>query len=168
MQAGRLTTIALLAAVGTALFVAESYVPMPMPFLKIGLANASSVVALLLLGPSAMMTVTGIRIVAGSILVGSLFGPGFILSCSAGLVSALVMSAVKKLTGNLFSVIGISLIGSFVHVITQILVVFLLYVKSPSILYLLPLLFFTAIAGGLVVGWVAGRMVGLMNTLRLH
>lgn len=168
MHARQLTTIALLSAVGTALFVAESFIPMPFPFLKIGLANVSSVVALVLLGPRPMLIVVMIRIVAGSLLVGTLFSPGFTLAFSAGLASATAMVLTKKLTGKLFSVVGISLIGSVTHVVTQLLVVLALYVKNSAVLYILPLLLLSAIIGGLIVGWVSARMLVLLRNIRIE
>lgn len=168
MSARQLTTIAFLSAAGTALFVAESFIPMPFPFLKIGLANVSSVIALMLLGPGPMMIVVMIRIVAGSLLVGSLFSPGFTLAFSAGVVSAAAMALTKKITGKLFSVVGISLVGSATHVITQLTIVLLLYVRNTAVLYILPLLLLSAIVGGLIVGWVSLRVLAVVQTIRVE
>lgn len=68
------TTVALLTAVGIALFVIESFVPTPLPFLKIGFANISSVVAIMSLGVPQMFIVVMLRVVIGSLLVGMLRG----------------------------------------------------------------------------------------------
>ncbi len=156
----RITTVALLAAVGISLFVIESFIPMPFPFLKIGLANVSTLLGLFILGYREMFIVVIVRVVAGSILVGSLFSPGFILAISAGMSSAVIMALAKKTTGNVFGVIGISLLGSFAHVLTQLGVVFFLYVQNQTIFLLLPVLIFSSLGGGLVVGWIALRLLG--------
>jgi heptaprenyl diphosphate synthase len=151
----QVTRLSFLAAVGTALFVVESFIPTPFPFLKIGLANVSGLVALMVAGPASMFIVVVIRIVAGSLLVGSYLGPGFLLACAGGISSALAMALTKKFAGNLFSVIGISLIGSTVHVLAQYAVVVNVYVQSSSLQYVLPLLLVSALVGGLIVGWVS-------------
>ena len=162
----RITILALFAAVGTALFVIESFIPTPFPFLKIGLANVSSLLALMMFGAPEMLLVVAIRVVAGSMLVGSLFSPAFILAFAGGTVSALAMAMVKALTGNLFSVVGISVIGSVTHVLVQLVVVFLLYVQNPGVILLLPLLLVSALFGGLVVGWISSRLIRMMDKIQ--
>ncbi|MER3523473.1 MAG: heptaprenyl diphosphate synthase [Ignavibacteria bacterium] len=155
----RLTLIAVLAAVGIALFVIESHIPMPLPFLKIGLANISSVVALVLIGTTSMMSVVLLRVVVGALLIGTFMSPAFLLALSAGVVSALVMGLVRKLTRNLFSVVGISLVGAFTHSIVQLFVVRYVYVQTTVVLHLLPFLLAGALVGGLIVGAVSLRLV---------
>lgn len=163
----RLTIIALLAAVGIALFVIESYIPMPFPFLKIGLANISSVLALFLLGGQAMVTVVLIRVIAGSFLVGTFMGPAFILAISAGLCSAVVMMSIFTAARNVFSPLGISLLGSITHVIVQLLVVRYVYVESATVLHLLPLLLTTALVGGIIVGWISLKILRTLRQVRV-
>lgn len=155
----RLTAIAFLAAAGIALFVLESYIPLPLPFMKIGLANVSSVLALMMFGANAMFAVVGLRVIVGSLLVGTFMSPGFILAASAGISSALVMSLTKFGTRNLFSAFGLSLIGSFTHVLVQLLVVRYAYVQNAAVGLLLPLLLVTALVGGTVVGWLSLRLL---------
>lgn len=155
----RLTTIALLAAVGIALFVIESYIPMPLPFLKIGLANISSVVALMLLGTTSMITVVVLRVVLGSLLIGTFMSPAFVLALSAGVAAALVMGIVRKVFKNLFGVIGISLWGALSHAVVQLLVVRFVYVHHAAVFHLLPLLLAGSLVGGLVVGYLSVRLI---------
>lgn len=159
----RITRIALFAAVGTSLFVVESFIPMPFPFLKIGLANVSTLLALYTLGPAAMLIVVIVRVVAGSLLLGSVFGPAFILAISAGTVSASVMALSKQLFSRALSAFGVGLIGSFAHVLTQLSAVFILYVRNESVFLLLPLLLLSALVGGAIVGWISVRLLAAMR-----
>jgi heptaprenyl diphosphate synthase len=161
----RLTALSLLAAVGIALFVMETFIPMPLPFLKIGLANISTVLALMMFGAGDMFLVVTIRVLVGSLLTGSLFGPGFLLAIGAGIASAMAMAVVKGVTRKLFSVVGLSLIGAVTHVVTQFLLVLLLYVQNASISFLLPLLLFSALLSGFVVGWISARLVGVLERI---
>jgi len=159
----RITRLSFLSAVGIALYVLESFIPTPLPFLKIGLANASSLVALMLFGPVDMLLVVLTRVVVGSFLVGSLFSPAFLLGLSGGVVAALTMSGAKLLGPKVFSVIGISLIGSVAHIVTQLLVVMYLFVENESLFVLLPLLLTSACVGGLIVGWISSEMIKVMK-----
>lgn len=163
----RLTTIAFLSAVGIALFVLESYIPMPLPFLRIGLANISSVIALILLGTTSMLTIVVLRIVVGSLFVGTFMSPAFVLALSAGVASALAMALAKLLRKNIFSALGLSLIGSMTHVVVQLLIVRFIYVQNAAVLQLLPLLLLTALIGGLIVGWISVRLLRALKQVRL-
>lgn len=163
----RLTTIAFLGAVGIALFVLESYIPMPLPFLKIGLANISSVIALILLDTTGMLAVVLLRVVVGSLFIGTFMSPAFVLAISAGVGSAIAMAVVKTLAKNLFSALGLSLIGSVTHVVIQLLIVRFVYVQHAAVLQLMPLLLLTAFIGGAVVGWMSIRLLGALKQVRL-
>jgi len=156
----RVTRLGFLASMGTALFVLESLVPLPLPFLKVGLANISTLVALIVSGPADALIVVFLRVLVGSLVTGSFLGPAFILAMSAGVVSAVVMGGVRALARRAFSAVGVSLAGSTAHVSTQIAIVGLLYVRSTAVIHLLPILLFTALAGGLVVGIVTSRLLG--------
>jgi heptaprenyl diphosphate synthase len=160
----RITRLAFLSAAGIALYVLESFIPTPLPFLKIGLANASSLAALMLYSPLDMLLVVVTRVLVGSFLVGSLFSPAFLLGLCGGIVAALAMIAAKGMGSGLFSVIGISLIGSVAHIITQLVVVMYLFVENESLLVLLPILLTTAVVGGLIVGWVSLAILKVMKS----
>lgn len=162
------TTVALLTAVGIALFVIESFVPTPLPFLKIGFANISSVVTVISVGVPEMFVVVLLRVLVGSILVGSFFSPGFLLAICGGITSATTMAIARVIWNDLFSAVGISLIGSMTHVVTQFLLVRFLYVQNSAVMTLLPLLLLSGFLGGLVVGWISSRLLGVLISIRIH
>jgi heptaprenyl diphosphate synthase len=145
---------------GTALFVLESLIPLPLPFLKVGLANISTLVTLIVSGPADALIVVFLRVLVGSLVTGSFLGPAFILAMAAGVVSAAVMGGVRTVARRAFGAVGLSLAGSTAHVSTQIALVGLLYVRSAAVIHLLPILLLTALAGGLVVGIVTSRLLG--------
>jgi len=155
----RVTRLGFLTAAGTALFVLESLVPLPLPFLKVGLANISTLLALLLGGPADALSVVFLRVLAGSLITGSFLGPAFILAMTAGLVSAAVMAIVRGAAGRLFGPVGLSLAGSTAHVSTQMALVMFLYVRNTAVAGLLPVLLLTALIGGMIVGLVTARLL---------
>jgi heptaprenyl diphosphate synthase len=139
--------------------VLESFIPLPVPFLKIGLANISTLLALIVFGTADALLVVVIRVIAGSLLTGAFLGPSFFLAICAGVGSALAMALASKLVGVLFGIRGLSVIGASVHVLVQISLVAFVYVRNGSLLYLLPLLFVTALVGGLIVGSVSAHLL---------
>jgi heptaprenyl diphosphate synthase len=155
----RVTRLGFLASVGTALFVLESLIPFPLPFLKVGLANITTLLALIVSGPADAIIVVFLRVLGGSLVTGSFFGPAFIIAMSAGVVSAAVMGGLRSISGRAFGPVGLSLAGATAHVTTQIALVALLYVRNAAVIGLLPLLLITALAGGLVVGIVTARLL---------
>jgi len=155
----RVTRLGFLTAAGTALFVLESLVPLPLPFLKVGLANISTLLALLVSGPADAISVVFLRVLAGSLLTGSFLGPAFILAMTAGLAAGAVMALLRTGAGRLFGPVGLSLAGSTAHVSTQLALVMLLYVRNAAVAHVFPLLLLTALVGGLLVGLVTARLL---------
>jgi heptaprenyl diphosphate synthase len=161
----RITTLGLLAAVGVSLFVIEALIPLPVPFLKIGLANISTLLALMLFDVPAALLVVGLRVVIGSLLTGSLFSPAFLLAIGGGLASAAAMGLARTAGRSAFSPLGLSVIGSVTHVAVQFVLVSMVFIESLALSYLFPLLLGSALAGGLVVGWFSARILRAIEPL---
>lgn len=161
----RIAALGLLTAVGVSLFVLESLVPLPVPFLKIGLANISTLLALMLFDLPAALLVAGLRVVIGSLLTGSLASPALVLAIGGGLASAVFMGLAWTVGRRAFSPIGLSVIGSVTHVGAQFVLVSALFVESLALSYLLPVLLGSALAGGLVVGWFSARILRAIEPL---
>jgi heptaprenyl diphosphate synthase len=161
----RITTLGLLAAVGVSLFVLEALIPLPVPFLKIGLANVSTILALMLFDVPSALLVVGLRVVIGSLLTGSLFSPAFVLAVGGGIASAAAMGLAHRTAGAALSPLGVSVIGSVTHVVVQFLIVSVALLQSLALSYLAPILLGSALAGGLIVGWFAGRILRALRPL---
>lgn len=145
MQSADKYRIAILASYALALHGFEALIPTPMPWLRLGLSNIMTVITLFFYGVKPALTVTMIRIVLGSLLLGTFLGPGFFLSLSGGLAGTLSMCIVMTLFPGLFGPLGISLIGAFFHNLAQLLTAYLLFVrKIEAIVVVFP---FLAVAG---------------------
>ena len=150
-----LTRTALLAAFGLVMFLFESALPRPLPWAKPGLANIATLLALYALGPSSAWTVTLIRILVGSLILGTFFSPGFWLSLAGGISASGAMILARSRAARWFSLIGVSLIGALAHVLAQIALAGILIVQRVEILYLLPLMLWPALFAGFIVGVAA-------------
>lgn len=154
MTARTVARLALLVAVATTLQIAESLIPKPLPWLRLGLANGVTLLALARLGWRAAFALTAIRVFLGALLLGTLGGPSFFLSASGGLAAAAVMTLVHRAFAPRVSLLGVSVAGSAAHVGAQLATLGALTGAGAAILALAPLLAATAVPLGLVTGAV--------------
>jgi len=163
-----LTRIGILVAVGLILFLFESAIPRPLPWLKPGLSNLVTILALYLYGLVPALSVMILRVVIGAFILGTLFNPVFIFALCGGLVSTFVMGLVYLRFRHIFSMIGISLLGAFFHNLTQILLATFLIVNSTKLLVLLPIMLLSSLFSGFLVGIFAHYLFEKISTLQLR
>ncbi|MBL8441241.1 MAG: Gx transporter family protein, partial [Betaproteobacteria bacterium] len=72
--------IARLAAAAVGLSLVDAAIPTPLPGVKPGLANIVTLLVLERYGWATAAWVTGLRVIAGSLLLGHFLAPGFFLS----------------------------------------------------------------------------------------
>ena len=151
----RVVHLAFVASVGLILFVFEGVIPRPLPWLKIGLGNVASLLALFMYGAGGAFAVTVIRVFLGSMLIGTFLSPGFLLSSGGGMASWAVMAVIHREWPKGFSVVGVSVWGALAHNLTQLTLAHLLLVRSRGIWALLPMFLLSSVATGGVTGVVA-------------
>lgn len=147
----KITWLALLAAIGTLLFMVEAVIPRPLPWLKPGLANMTTLTALYLFGLPEALIVAVMRIFIGSLFTGSFMNPAFLLSISGSLVATLIMGACIRYCPHFFSIIGISVLGATMHNVVQLIIASLLFVGHIQLFYLFPLISLSALLTGVLV-----------------
>ena len=152
MDSRQIVRVAFLAAVGLALFVFETMIPRPLPWLRVGLANIATLVALYEFGVKEAFLVTITKAVLGSLIVGGLFNPSFLFSFCGGLASTCAMAIVFLYFKATFSVIGVSVWGAFLHNMTQLAVAAVLFIHRWELFFLLPYFLFSAVATGIFTG----------------
>ncbi len=149
-----LVLLSLLVALAVVLRGLEGLIPSPLPWVRIGLANIMTLLAILLFGLKAGLALTILRVLIASLLFGTFLAPTFLISLAAGISSTLVMGAVFLAFGRVFSPIGLSVLGGFIHNLTQLCTAYLLIVKHLEIFYLFPILSVIGILSGfLMAGW---------------
>ena len=146
--------ISFLIACGSALQLAEYFIPIPVPGLRMGLANISTLIGLVLFGPPAAMEIALFQPIVASMTNGTFLSPGFFLTLSGSLGCFLFMSAVYYLfrKRNPLPVIGIAIIGMLGYSVTQILVTYFWFIRHKGVFVLSPLVIVASIAMGYVVG----------------
>ena len=140
-------------------------IPMPVPGIKLGLANLVTITGLYLVGIPGTICVTIMRVV----LVGLTFGNPYsmIYGLSGSLLSLLVMAAARKY--NWFSQVGISILGGVFHNIGQVTFAAFIVQTVGVYVYLPTLLIAGCIAGaviGIIGGIVTSRLANFTKNLR--
>ena len=127
----------------------ERFIPLqmfiPLPGIKLGLANIVTMIALYLLGEKSAYTIIVVRCILGAIFSGGV--SGLLFSLIGGLLALTVMIIGTKI--SCFSIFGVSILGAAAHNVGQITVAMLLmdsvYIGA-YLPYLLVIALFTGFA----------------------
>ena len=141
--------IASFAALAIAIHVLESSFPSPVPGVKPGLANIITLLVLFRYGWRFAAWVSLLRVVAGSLLLGTFMSPTFLLSLSGALASLLSMLILLPFTRHWVGMTGVSVLASVCHIMAQLLVAWWLFIPHSGILLLTPVLITAGIFFGL-------------------
>lgn len=162
-----LTLCAMLISLALALSYAERFIPLqmliPLPGIKLGLANIVTLTALYLLGAKSAFTILILRCFLGSLFGGGI--TGFLFSLCGGLLSMTVMTLARRMT--CFSVYGVSILGAAAHNIGQIAIAILL-MRSVYIGAYLPYLLVVALFTGFATGSACAGILKILLRLRDH
>ena len=150
----RVALSAVLCAASLLFSFLETFIPMPIPGMKIGLANLITLILLPTLGAPTAACVSLLRISLSALLFGS--PVSFIYSLAGGIVSFALTALVLRF--RLFGLAGASILGGVFHNLAQIIVAIVL-LGTAKVFVLLPWL--------LLSGTVAGLAVGLLGAYLL-
>ena len=156
--------IAWLTAVAITIHIAESALPSPLPGVKPGLANIITVAVLVQFGWRAAAWVSVLRVLAGSLLIGTFLTPTFVLSFGGSLASIAALWLGARLPGLGFSAVGYSVLAAIAHMGAQFLLAWALFIPHPGLVHLLPILMTAAVFFGLVNGIIAARLTSSLQT----
>ena len=163
----KITTISILVAICVAISIVDSLISgliIPfMPGVKLGLSN----VIILIILYQYSFDIGLVAIIIKSIIVGLLFSgiTTFIIGGTASLASFLLMYLAKRLLKDNVSTVSISLIGGLTHILTQLLIVSLIY-KLGSVVFLYGVyLILISIATSIIVGLVSIKCNNLMTKI---
>ena len=154
--------IAGLAALAVTIYVIESALPSPIPGVKPGLANVITLVVLLRWGTVAAVWVSVLRVLAGSLVIGTFMNPTFLLSVSGATGALLALVVLKAIAGRSMSAIGYGTLSALAHMAAQFAVAYWLFLPHPALLRLMPLLLsmalVTGVAGGIIANMILERL----------
>ena len=129
----------------------------PLPGIKLGLANIVSLVALYLFGLKYAYIILALRCLMGSIFAGSV--TAFMFSVTGGTLAMLVMAGAMRIP--VFSIYGVSILGAAAHNIGQIFAA-MLVMRSLYVGAYLPYLLIVAVFTGLATGAAASGVLKVL------
>lgn len=130
-------------------------VPIPIPGVKLGLANVIIVIMMYFMDAKSAFFVSLIRVLLSGLLFAGF--AGLLYSLAGAVCSFLVMALLKK-TGK-FSIIGVSLAGGVFHNVGQVTVAAAV-VENVKMMYYLPFLLVSGVVTGILIGIVAKTALG--------
>ncbi|MBQ2619429.1 MAG: Gx transporter family protein [Oscillospiraceae bacterium] len=156
-----MTHAALLTALALIIFVLEAQIPPPVPIpgLKLGLANIITVYAMFRLGPKDTLAILLSRIFLGSVFAGAV--SAMLFSLAGGLLCYLLMLPLRRrLCLRQIWVCGV--LGAVAHNLGQTAAAILIY-RTFAVAFYLPVLLLSAVVTGTFTGLSAQYVVHRME-----
>ena len=157
MKIRKLTTLSMLTAIALTIFMVEAQIPpvVPLPGVKLGLANLVTVFPVFAIGPKEAAAVLFVRIFLGAVFAGNF---STIFYSGAGGVCAIAVTILlrKILTKKQLWVAGVC--GAIAHSVGQMAMAILL-TGTPGLAVYLPIMIAISIVTGLFTGLCAQFLV---------
>ena len=161
--AGRTARLALLTAVALTIFLAEAQLPViPIPGVKLGLANIVTVYAMFVMGPGDALMVLSARVFLGAVFSGQMMT--LIYSAAGGLMSWCVLCLLGRLLTK-EQIWLASPVAAIFHNLGQLLAAAAV-LRSWSVLAWLPYLVIAAVLAGLFTGVAAQALLKRLERIQ--
>ena len=161
----KLALMALLTAIALTIFVIENQIPTPVPVpgVKLGLANIITLIAMKLLGKKEAGAVLLVRVLMGAMFAGS---PSTLLfSAAGGALAYLVMCLSVDHFGE-DQLWIVSALAGIAHNAGQLLVC-MLVVKTPGVMAYAPVLAASGVITGVFTGFAAQYLLKALKKARI-
>ncbi len=145
----KIATVALLISLSMIFSYIESLLPLNfgIPGVKIGIANVVIVVTLYLFGFKTALTVNILRILLTGLTFTGLFSA--LYGLFGGILSLTGMWVLKNTKA--FSILGVSVFGSFLHIVGQLIAASFVFGNIKVFVYIAPLTI-TSVLTGIIIG----------------
>ncbi len=160
--------IAAFAALAITVHIAESALPSPFPGIKPGLANVVTLLVMCRYGWRMAAWVSLLRVLLGSVLIGTFLSPAFFMSAAGALASILVLGIIyeasRHLGGWAVGPLGLGIAAAMAHMSGQFWVAYTLFVPHAGLLTVYPVLMTLAAALGVVSGLLTRGVLARLNS----
>ncbi len=154
----KIVRLSLFLALGVVLNIIESMLPVliPVPGVKLGIANTIGLIVLYYYGPKEYTLIGFLRVILVALLRTGIGSISFILSLSGWLLSTifvLLIHLIKKV-----SIFGLSMSSAVMHGVGQIIMVIFIY-SLPEMINYLPILIVSGIISGNVLALLCSELL---------
>jgi len=151
----KLVFLAVMVALAVVLSIVESLISVIfIPGVKLGLANVITLIILLTFSNKDAFTVVLARLLIVALTYSGLFSNSFWISLTGGMFAIISMIIIKKFN---FSIYGISVFGSTMHMVGQVLAAMTL--ADPALAVILPYLVMLSVPTGLLTAFLAKKVI---------
>lgn len=167
----RLSSLAMFLALATLLNYVENLLPVliPLPGIKLGLANTMNIIVLYFFGKKEYFSIGFLRVLLISVMFNGLFTNGFWLSFSGFLLSAIVVMLLSNIKN--LSVYSLSISSAVFHSIGQICCAIVLYATPTDIpfnlILYLPILVLCSVITGFIISCIASLSIKRLEKISL-
>ena len=155
-------------ALAITIHIAESALPSPLPGIKPGLANVVTLLVLCRYGWQMAAWVSLLRVLVGSLLIGTFLSPTFFLSAAGAILSVVALGVIVVLSRLLPSwapgPIGLGVVAALAHMAGQFWLAYGLFVPHSGLLGLFPILMSLAALLGVLSGWLTQTVLARLNS----
>lgn len=144
----------------------ENFIPLPIPAVRIGLANMPIMVMLYL----APIRYAVVLMLLKSFLV-PIFSGNFIFKLSLGFPSTAIafifMVLMMKLMRDRVSAVSVGVVGAFTHMFTQLVIADAIYVKGILSTSMVGVLLLISVVTGVITGLITLKLIGNRNMVTM-
>ncbi len=162
MNTKKLVFLSLMVSIAIVLSIVESAISaffFIIPGVKLGLANIVTLVVLYLYGRKEAYLVLFVRVILVGLLYSGLFSNTFWISLSGGIIAVTTMIILSKTKLSIYSV---SVSGSLMHMVGQILAAIVL-LSTETLLYYLPVMIMLSVPTGIITAYLAKKVIVIIK-----
>ena len=154
--------LSLITAVMLVIGYFESFIPLPfnVPGVKLGIANVFILTVIVFFDFKDGLTVVFVRNLLSLLISGNFIS--FLLSLAGGIVSFLGMYLFYRFFKDKFSIVGISILGSVLHITAQMIFAYFI-IQSQYVFYYIPILLISALIAGVFTGLCSHFFIKLVK-----
>ncbi|MBZ4642465.1 MAG: hypothetical protein JG767_74 [Deferribacteraceae bacterium] len=152
---GKVAYTGILTAFCIVLGFMEMFIPNPIPFLRLGLANIPIVVGIFIFEEKKYVFYVA---VLKSILVPVITGNFFvklIIGMPATIAATIIMLIIFKLLSKYLTAISVAAVGGYFHIIFQLIVIKIFFIKYLDIYKIIPYFSLLGLVSGILTGFIA-------------
>lgn len=162
MKTKNLLLISFMVVLSLVVSLLESYIPIPIPGVKLGISNIVIINAMIILGYRYSILISLVKSLILVLLIASPIS--FFYSFLGALSSITIMYFALKFLNKFLSIIGISVLGSVSHIFTQILVASI-FLNTRVVFYYFPILGIIGVFTGVLVGFVSIKLSEVLRRI---
>ena len=132
-----------------------------LPTAKIGIANIIILIGVYAFDFKISLSMSILKAALTGLILGNMIS--FMISMSATLVSFIIMFLAHKGFKNKTSMVGVSVLGGFAHIVTQLIVVSIVYRLGDLVILYGALLVFVSLITSIIIGIVSNRLFSYLN-----